>query len=85
MLQPFHDEEAEALRGVPPTPIEHLADKSVTGGLEPPAPGAPLQTGMEPPVTGAPSQAGLAPSSTPMMPPPASAFASGFPQANGCR
>ena len=64
MLEPFHDEEAEAVRGIPPTPFEHLAEESVTGSFEFP-------------VAGGPSQAGMAPSSTPVMPPPAAAVASG--------
>ena len=48
MLQPFHDEEAEAVHGVPLTPLEHLAEESVTGGLEPPVSGAPSQAGIAP-------------------------------------
>ena len=46
-LQPVYDEEAEAVRGIPPTPLEQLPDQPVSTGLEVSAPSAPSQAGIE--------------------------------------
>ena len=46
-LQPVHDEEAEAVRGIPPTPMEQLPDQPGPAGLEVSAPSAPPQAGIE--------------------------------------
>ena len=46
-LQPVYDEEAQAVRGIPPTPLEQLPDQPVSIGLEGSVPSAPAQAGIE--------------------------------------
>jgi hypothetical protein len=68
-LQPYFDEETEAVKGIPPTPIEQVPETNASAPLD--FQGT-SREGVVPP------EAGLESSPTRMMPPPSTAFASGL-------
>ena len=67
-LQPFYDEEAEAVRGIPPTPLESVPEKDASA-MD--AHGASKEAVV-------PAQTGLESPPTQMMPPPSTALSSGL-------